>query len=44
MFSHQKEAGIDIIIWDIQGHAVAALSKKVSVPLGAKEFEANAFE
>jgi len=40
----QKEAGIVVIIRDIQGRVVATLSKKVSVPLGAMEFEANAFE
>ena len=42
--SQQKEAGFGIIIRDIQGHVVATLSKKVSVPLDAMEFEANAFE
>lgn len=44
VLSHQKEAGVGIIIWDIRGRVVAALSKKVSVPLGAMEFEADAFE
>lgn len=42
--SQQKAVGIGVIIRDIQGHVVATLSKKVSVPLGAMEFEANAFE
>lgn len=42
--SQQKESGTGVIIRDIQGHMVATLSKKVSVPLGAMEFAANAFE
>lgn len=40
----KKKQVFGIIIWDIRGRVVAALSKKVSVPLGAMEFEADAFE
>ena len=43
-FEHQKEARIGVVIWDHQGVVVAALSKKLKVPLGALEMEAKAME
>ena len=44
MFSQQKEAGIGVVIRDHHGAVVAALSKKLKVPLGAIEVEAKAME
>ena len=43
-FEHQKEAGIGVVIRDHNGAVVAALSKKLSVLLGAFETEAKAME
>ena len=43
-FEHQKEARIGVVIWDHHGAVVAALSKKLKVPLGALEMEAKAME
>lgn len=44
VFKQQKEAGVGIIIRDHHGAVVAALSKKLSAPLGALEVEAKTME
>uniref|UniRef100_A0A7N2LL65 RNase H type-1 domain-containing protein n=1 Tax=Quercus lobata TaxID=97700 RepID=A0A7N2LL65_QUELO len=44
MFSKQKWAGIGVIARDEQGRVVAAMSKRLQVPLGALEVEAKALE
>ncbi|XP_075654884.1 uncharacterized protein LOC142625059 [Castanea sativa] len=44
VFEQQKKAGIGLVIRDHKGAVVAALSKKLSAPLGALEVEAKAME
>ena len=44
VFSAQKCAGVGVMIKDSNGHVIAALSRKLSAPLGALEVEAKAFE
>ena len=44
VFSKQKWAGIGVIARDDQGRVVAAMSKRLKVPLGAVEVEAKALE
>ena len=43
-FEHQKEAGIGVVIRDHHGVVMAALSKKLTAPLGALETKAKAME
>ncbi|XP_023871669.1 uncharacterized protein LOC111984279 [Quercus suber] len=43
-FEQQKEVGIGVVIRDHHGIVVAALSKKLTAPLGALETEAKAME
>ena len=42
VFEQQKEAGVGIVIRDLHGVVMAALSKKLKAPLGALEVEAKA--
>ena len=44
VFSAKKEAGIGIVARDCPGLVMAAMSMKVSAPLGPLEVEAKAFE
>lgn len=44
VFAGQKAAGLDAVIYDENGHLIAALSKKIDAPLGALEAEAKALE
>ena len=44
VFSKQKWVGIGVIARDEQGRVVAAMSKRLQVPLGALEVEAKALE
>ena len=44
VFSAKQEAGIGIVAWDCHGLVMAAMSMKVSAPLGPLEVEAKAFE
>ncbi|KAL0017657.1 hypothetical protein SO802_004726 [Lithocarpus litseifolius] len=44
VFPKQKWAGIGVIVRDEQGRVVAAMSKRLQVPLGALEIEAKALE
>ena len=44
MFTKRKQTGIGVIIRDDTGAVVAAMSKKMAVPLGALEIEAKAME
>ena len=44
VFSAKKEAGIGIVARDCHGLVIAAMSMKVSAPLGPLEVEAKAFE
>ena len=44
VFSKQKWAGIGVIARDDQGRVVAAMSKRLKVPLGAVEVEAKALK
>ena len=44
VFSKRKQVGIGVVIRDSGGVVVAALSKKMALPLGALETEAKALE
>ncbi|KAK9988791.1 hypothetical protein SO802_029030 [Lithocarpus litseifolius] len=44
VFTKRKQTGIEVIIKDDTGAVVAAMSKKMAVPLGALETEAKAIE
>lgn len=44
VFSKRKQVGIGVVIRDNLGEVVAALSKKMELPLGALEIEAKALE
>ena len=41
---HQNIAGVGSIIWDELGQVVAAMCRKIPVPLGPSKAEAKAFE
>lgn len=43
VFSSTKEAGVGIVARDHTSALIAALSKKISAPLGPLESEAKAF-
>ena len=44
MFTKRKQTGIGVIFRDDTGAVVAAMSKKMAVPLGALETEVKAME
>ena len=44
VFSARKDVGIGIVVRDCHGLVMAAMSMKVSAPLGPLEVEAKAFE
>lgn len=44
VFTNRKQMGIGVIIRDSAGEMIAALSKRLAVPLGALEAEAKAVE
>ncbi|KAL4652286.1 hypothetical protein ACB092_01G221700 [Castanea dentata] len=44
LFSSKKQAGIGVVIRDVEGKLKAALCKKIKAPLGLLEVEAKAYE
>ena len=44
LFSSKKQAGIGVVIRDVEGRLMAALCRKINAPLGALEVEAKAYE
>ena len=44
LFSTAKQSGIGVMVRDEEGNVIAALSRKLDLPLGALEIEAKALE
>ena len=44
LFSSKKQAGIGVVIRDVEGRLKAALCRKIKAPLGSLEVEAKAYE
>ena len=44
LFTSKKQAGIGVVIRDVEGRLKAVLCRKIKAPLGALEVEAKAYE